>query len=292
MNYTKLPQKALLLLATPVVFSLAVPAGKLVAQSQTETKIRLMAEGLRARDSGDLPTAKASFEQLLVLAPNDIAVQGLLAGVNESINKSALTAESSSPAPATSEAPAVPEASAAPVEVAAAPAAEPATEEASAKLAKKNEEARIKRLLANARSERRAAAKLAKDGDFDGASAKLAAAADTLKPVNTLTQGTLEDLAKEKNDLLLQKSQYLLAKGDTQGAKEALDAYIVATATGGSAAQKQAERIEQTELNPPLQPIEKVSPEFITEQKDLARLSSLGRSQYAAGAIDLSLIHI
>lgn len=303
MNYTKLPKKALLLLATPVIFSLAVPAGKLVAQSQTETKIRLMAEGLRARDSGDLATAKANFEQLLVLAPNDVTVQRLLSGVNDSITKGVGASESSAPAaaaeqtvpvvvydpnkPATIPAP-VP--AAAPAEIAAAPAAEsasvaaPSSEEVSAKLAK-DEEARVKGLLANVRSERREAAKLAKDGNFDGASAKLTAAASTL-PVNTLTQRTLEDLAKDKNDLLLQKSQHLLAQGDTKGAKEALDAYIAATSPEGRAVKKQAERIEQTELNPPLQPIEKVTPEFLTEQKELARLSSLGRSQYAAGAID------
>ena len=305
MNYTKLPKKALLLLATPVLFSLAVPAGKLVAQSQTETKIRLMAEGLRARDSGDLASAKANFEQLLVLAPNDVTVQRLLNGVNESMTKGTGAAESSAPAaaaeqsipavvydpnkPAVIPAPEAPAAdqTAAPAETASAPEsvpAAPSADEVSAKLAKE-EEARVKGLLANARAERRAAAKLAKDGDFDGAGVKLTTAAASL-PVNTLTQGMIADLAKEKNDLLLQKSQNLLSKGDTKGAKEALDAYIAATSPEGRSVKKQAERIEQTELNPPLQPIEKVSPEFITEQKELASLSSLGRSQYAAGAID------
>ncbi len=243
MNYTKLPKKVLLLLATPVMLSLAVPASKLVAQSQTETKIRLMAEALRARDNGDLATAKTNLEQLLVLAPNDVTVQRLLTGVNEVIAKGAGTAESAAPAVVASDslpvvvydpnkpvAPAVE--AAAPVADAAVPAASevaapqaqvqppatPSPDAVSAELAKA-EEARVKALLAAAKSESKLAAKLAKDGDFDGAAAKLTAASASL-PTNTLTQGTLADLSKQKNDLLLQRSQRLLEQGDTKGAKD------------------------------------------------------------------------
>lgn len=293
MNYTKLPKKVLLLLATPVMLSLAVPASKLVAQSQTETKIRLMAEALRARDNGDLATAKTNLEQLLVLAPNDVTVQRLLAGVNESMAKGSGVAQSSAPAVVTSES--VPEVvydpnkpavipAAESASVAEAAVAEPSSDEIAAELAKA-EEARVKALLAAAKSDRKAAAKLAKDGDFDTASTTLSAAAASL-PVNTLTQETLAEIAKQKNDILLAKSQYLLKQGDTQGAKEALDAYIAATSPENSAARKQSAKIDATELNPPLQPIEKISPGFIAEQKDLAALSARGRSQYAAGAYD------
>ena len=298
MNYTKLPKKVLLLLATPVMLSLAVPASKLVAQSQTETKIRLMAEALRARDSGDLATAKTNLEQLLVLAPNDVTVQRLLAGVNDTIAKGSGTAESAAPAVVASDSlpvvvydpnkPAAPAVeAAAPAAATATPAATPAAptpESISAELAKA-EEARVKELLAAAKGESKAASKLAKDGDFDGAAAKLSAASASL-PTNTLTQGTIEDLAKQKNNLLLQKSQYLLEKGDTTGAKEALDAYIAATSPEGRAAKKQSARIEEAEMRPALQPIEKINPEFVTEQKNLAALSAKGRSQYAAGAFD------
>lgn len=300
MNYTKLPKKALLLLATPVMLSLAVPASKLVAQSQTETKIRLMAEALRARDSGDLSTAKTNLEQLLVLSPSDVTVQRLLSGVNDSIARGSGTAESSVPAVApASELPMVvydpnrPAPVASAQAVAEAPAAEagavevpaaPSPDSVAAELAKA-EEARVKGLLSNVRAERRAAARQAKDGDFDGANARLAAAAASL-PVNTLTQPTLDEISEQQTSLLLERSQFLLAQGDTKGAKEALDAYIAATSPEGRAARRQAARIDSTELNPPLQPIEKLSPGFIAEQKDLARLSAQGRSQYAAGAID------
>ncbi len=294
MNYTKLPKKVLLLLATPVLFSLAVPASKLVAQSQTETKIRLMAEGLRARDSGDLVTAKTNFEQLLVLAPNDVTVQRLLAGVNETLAKGAAApvAVEAAPAAATS--------SAEPVEVVydpnkpAKPAAAPASSEPAAAVAApddraaelvKAEEARVKQLIKDAELEAKAAQRLAKDGDLDGAAAKYDAAARSL-PVNTLTEETLTSIESGKNELLLLKSQILLKQGDTDGAKKALDAYIAATSPESKAARKQAARINQTELNPPLKPIEEVSPGFVEEQKRLANLVAKGRSQYVAGDVD------
>ncbi|MBC8008733.1 MAG: type II secretory pathway, component PulD [Burkholderiales bacterium] len=301
MNYTKLPKKALLLLATPVIFSLAVPASKLVAQSQTETKIRLMAEGLRARDNGDLATAKTNFEQLLVLAPNDVTVQRLLSGVNESISKGAVPAApvalaSSEPVevvydPSGKSKPAA--TSAADVPVVAVPvgainanaseSSSVAVDPASALAA--DEEARVNKLLAQSAVDAKVASRLAKDGDFDGASATYDSAIQSL-PVNTLTEDSIEKLEGSKNELLLRKSQALLKEGDTAGAQAALDAYIVATSPEGKAAKKQAAKIDKAELNPDYQPIAKANPEFIPEQKEIAALLSRGRSQYVAGDVD------
>jgi general secretion pathway protein D len=301
MNYTKLPKKVLLLLATPVMLSLAVPAGKLMAQSQTETKIRLMAEALRARDSGDLVTAKTNLEQLLVLAPSDVTVQRLLAGVNENIASGSGAAESAVPAAAVNEP--VPEIvytpgkpNTAPVEAAVeAPAetsapAEPdapvvaSPDEISAELAAA-EEARVRELLVKVKEDRSVARGQAKDGDFAGAATTLAAAAASL-PVTVVTQPTLDEITKQQNEMLLQKSQYLLEKGDTKGAREALDAYVAATSFEGRSVRRQSSKIDEVELSPDLQPIEKLNPEFIAEQKKLAALSARGRAQYAAGAFD------
>lgn len=294
MNYTKLPKKVLLLLATPVLFSLTVPAGKLVAQSQTETKIRLMAEGLRARDSGDLATAKTNFEQLLVLAPNDVTVQRLLSGVNQglaqpapvAVEAAALVSEPKevvySPSPAkapTAQAAAPEKAAPAPKAEATVPAESPVDALAKA------EEARVQQLLADASVDAKSAARLAKDGDFEGASAKYDAIARSL-PNNTLTEAKIEELHAAKNEILLAKSQALLKRGDTTGAQAALDAYITATSPESKAARRQAAKIEQAELNPPLQPINKVNPGFIKEQKELAALLAKGRSQYVAGDTD------
>jgi general secretion pathway protein D len=300
MNYTKLPTKALLLLATPVMLTLAVPASKLMAQSQTETKIRLMGEALRACESGDLTTAKANLEQLLVLAPNDVTVKRILDGVNESISTGSGAAVPAVPAAASPEtlpvvtydpnrpaAPAALEAPAAPSAPAAAAVEAPASAEPvsiSATISKDEEERQLD-LIARAATARSEAANLAKEGNFDAADATLAASVAAL-PANTLTQDTLNAVAKQRNELLLAKSQSRLAQGDTKGAKEALDAYIAATSPDNRAAQKQAAKIDRTELNPPAPPIEKSTPNFIADQKNIAALSARARSQYAAGAID------
>ena len=51
------------------------------AQTPTDTKIRLMAEALRARDAGDLTAAQAALTRLAALSPDDRAVQRLRAEV-------------------------------------------------------------------------------------------------------------------------------------------------------------------------------------------------------------------
>lgn len=290
MNYTKLPKKVLLLLAAPVLFSLAVPAVKLVAQSQTETKIRLMAEGLRARDKGDLATAKVNFEQLLVLAPNDVTVQRLLDGVNQGLGSSAPAAPAvaavQASSPGNAELPRVVYDPRKPAAISPSAASEvsPVAADPASALAGA-EEARVNELLENAQAEAKLARALTKDGDYDAASAKYAAAARSL-PLNTLTQSTLDELETSQNELFLLKSQALLKQGDAVGAKQNLDAYIAATSPEGKAVRKQADRIARAELNPPLQPIDVASPEFQGEQRRISALLTKGRSQYVAGDID------
>src|SRR5690606_9302806 len=56
------------------------------AQSAPE-KIRLMAETLRARDSGNLDLAKEKAEELIKIAPNDENVQRLLASINNEMDR-------------------------------------------------------------------------------------------------------------------------------------------------------------------------------------------------------------
>lgn len=288
MNYTKLPKKALLLLAAPVVLTLAFSASKLAAQSQTETKIRLMAEALRARDSGDLATAKTNLEQLLVLAPNDVTVQRLLAGVNDGLAKSAT-------APAVVAAVEAPSSST-PVEVTYSPASTSsasagAPSEVSAPVIPTAdslaaaEEARVAELIASAKAENRAALSLAKAGDYDAADSKIDAAIRSL-PVNTLTQETISALQASKNDLVFQKSQALLKAGDVAGAKKALDSYSNNPAADPAAVKSQGAKIDRAELNPGLQSIDKVSPKFLDEQKTIAALAAQGKSQYVAGDVD------
>src|SRR3954468_20342471 len=106
MKKLKLPKSLLVTLATPALVALVVPAGQALAQGQTETKIKLMADALRARDSGDLETAKKNLEELLALAPNDATVHRLLSGVDASIaarGTAAAAPVESAPAPVSAE---------------------------------------------------------------------------------------------------------------------------------------------------------------------------------------------
>jgi general secretion pathway protein D len=148
----------------------------------------------------------------------------------------------------------------------------------------KEENKRIKGLLDDAKSKRAEARKLAKEGRFDDASVMLAGAIASL-PANPATFSTIADLQAEKNGLFMEKAQVALKAGDTEGARAALDAYAAAT-SDTKKVEKFSRSIETAELKPSLQPIEKVSPGFIKEQKEVAKLVAKGRSQYLAGDLD------
>ena len=85
MKKIPLPKSLHVLLAAPALLALAFPTGRLLAQSQTDTKMSLQAEGLHARDTGDLLTAKKDFEALLAMSPGDAQIKRLLDGVNASL---------------------------------------------------------------------------------------------------------------------------------------------------------------------------------------------------------------
>lgn len=284
MKKLKLPKSVLVTLAAPAVLAMIVPAGHLIAQGQTETKIRLMADALRARDSGDLDTAKKNLEELLAIAPGDATVQRLLSGVNTSIAARASGTATTAPA---ATAPTEPvEVSFAPKpaasEAAAVPAAAAAGSDADVLAARENE--RIKSLIADSKTKSREARSLAKDARFDDAAAVLDGAINSL-PANPATTGAIADLQAEKNAVLLEKAQYALKQGDTDGARKALEAYSAASADTSKVA-KVERAIDRAEMNPSLQPVEKVSPEFVKDQKEIAKLVAKGRSQYLAGDSD------
>jgi general secretion pathway protein D len=289
MKKIKIPKSLVVLLVAPALLALVLPAGRLLAQSQTETKIRLMADALRSRDSGDLDAAKKNLEELLALAPNDATVQRLLNGVNAAIaaRASGTPAAEAAPAAAVVAAPAASE----PVEVslpkpgdtkvAQGPVDEAALQ---ADALVKQEDQRIKDLVSAARAKRSEARSLARDGRFDDASATLDGAIKSL-PANPTTKDVIADLEAEKNGLLLEKAQYLLKQGDTDGARTALEAYSQAS-SDSKKVQKLSKSIDRVELNPPMQPIEKVNPKFIADQKEIAKLVAKGRSQYLAADVD------
>jgi len=70
------PPLFLAMLAAAILLG-AFPVREALAQSQTEVKIRLMSEALRARDTGDLAAAQRALAELATLSPNDPVVQRL-----------------------------------------------------------------------------------------------------------------------------------------------------------------------------------------------------------------------
>ena len=80
MNTRSLPASLLAALAAVVVLA-TLPLHDARAQNPTDTKIRLMAEALRARDAGDLAGAQKALAQLTALSPEDKAVQRLRAEI-------------------------------------------------------------------------------------------------------------------------------------------------------------------------------------------------------------------
>ncbi|CAM3109293.1 FecR domain-containing protein [Rariglobus hedericola] len=283
MKKLKLPKSLLVTVAAPALLAMVIPAGHALAQGQTETKIRLMADALRARDSGDLDTAKKNLEELLALAPNDATVQRLLSGVNSSIAARA----SGAPAADTSVAAAPSE----PVAVTFPGASGEVKTPAEASLSQadslaKQENQRIKGLIADANAKRGTARDLAKAGKFDEAATVLDTAIASL-PANPATTEVIANLQAEKNGLQLEKAQYLLKQGDTDGARAALDAYAQSNSSPDvKKAASVSKSISNAEFDPALPPIEKVSPGFIADQKEIAKLAAKGRSQYLAADAD------
>ena len=67
---------SLVVLLAAALLAAAVPVGRALAQNQqTDAKIRLMSEAIRARDAGDLTAAQKAINELATLVPNDASVQ-------------------------------------------------------------------------------------------------------------------------------------------------------------------------------------------------------------------------
>ena len=67
--------------------TLALVTPHLVEAQSAPEKIRLMADTLRARDSGNLDLAKEKAEELIKITPKDDNVQRLLASINRELDR-------------------------------------------------------------------------------------------------------------------------------------------------------------------------------------------------------------
>ncbi len=80
MNTRPFP-KSLAFLFAALVLAATLPIARVVAQSDTDNKIRLMSEALRARDAGDIAAAQKALGELAKIAPNHPKVERLRAEI-------------------------------------------------------------------------------------------------------------------------------------------------------------------------------------------------------------------
>jgi general secretion pathway protein D len=250
----------------------------LEAQSAPE-KIRLMADTLRARDSGNLDLAKEKAEELIKIAPKDDNVQRLLASINKELDRSdgritsavygqanSQDVELAMDLPSTADIAIVADT----VTGADAVVAE-AVADQSAKIAV------AKDAIADAQ-------KLAKLGAYSDALNLLNAASASLT-LNTATAGKLEDLELAKTKILLQEARALADSGDPKAAEAKIDEYLAAGGNSYSA-RKLALELDEQISDPYNLEINEISPEYVAQIKFVRDLLTRGRAQYLNGDYD------
>jgi general secretion pathway protein D len=260
------------------------------AQSQTDTKIRLMSEALRARDAGDLPGAQKALAQLATLSPGDPAVKKLTGEIEAQAvaQQNARAQPASFAAPSVAPAvPTTPRSTSAMVDVKIPEPGQPVSPsgpsaaELEADALARAESARLTQLIADAQTQLASVRAQLRDGRPDDALAT-ADAALTALPANALTQKLITDLKKEKATALLDRAQAALKRGDTAAARAALGAYAQL-----SPASSRSTGLERQLVRADAKPVvAAVDPSFLADRAATAQLIAKGRAQYVAGDLD------
>ena len=248
------------------------------AQSAAD-KIRLMADTLRARDSGNLNLAKEKAEELIKIAPRDENVQRLLASINKELDRrggqitSAVFGQASSQDVEVS------------MDLPSAANAATATDTFStADIA-----------VAEAAGDQNAKIDAAKDAIADSQKlAKLGAYSDALNllnrasaslTLNTATASSLKDLEQAKTEIALQEARALAAAGDPKAAEAKIDEYVAAGGNSGLA-RTLVESLNDQISDPYELDIKDISPEYVAQNKIIRDLLARGRAQYLNGDYD------
>lgn len=258
-RYLSTPPALILLIAG----LLALNTPRLLAQSSTETKIDLMEAALIARDAGDYATAKMSLQKLTKMSPGDPGVKRLLAEVESRLLEQ-------------------------PVKIRT-PAGPNFIDEEAEAIARA-ETNRLRGLLENAESERKAARSLARKKRYDEALNVLDTVISSL-PENSLTQETLAEVREDKVSLLIDQARYLFKSGDLNGARAALLARQE-LAPDDRASQKLERALSKAEAREQAAIAVKVSKPVVTvstQDSELDQLLSRARSQYVAGSRETAL---
>jgi len=273
------------------------PSQPAFAQSQTDTKIRLMSEALKARDAGDLPGAQKALAQLATLSPGDPAVKKLTAEIEAQAvaqqnaraqQAAAQQAALAAPAPAITPVIATtPRASSAMVDVKIpepgqpVPPSMPTAAELEAEVLAKAEAARLTQAIADSQTQLATVRAQLRDGRPDDALATADAALAAL-PSNALTQKIIADLKKEKATAQLDRAQAALKRGDAAAARAALGAYaqLAPASSRSTGLERQIARADAKPV------VAAVDPAFLADRAATAQLIAKGRAQYVAGDLD------
>jgi len=274
---------------TAAIIALALVAGALITpqllEAQTATqKVRLMADTLRARDSGNLDLAKQKAEELIIIAPQDENVQRLLASINQDLESQIAGSVSTEPAVfGQAEAVSVEEAMEAGLtldsESDGAEAVAAVNDGIIAAAAAEQAE-----LIEAADAAITQAYLLADLGEFSAANTELNNTAVRL-PRNTATASIFSAIEEAKLDIILSQAKTLATAGDLKAAESMLDSYREA---GGDTrkANALARSLNKEMSNPYNQDIAEVSPQYVAQAKIIRDLLTRGRAQFLSGDYD------
>jgi general secretion pathway protein D len=239
------------------------------AQNAPE-KIQLMAETLRARDSGDLALAKTKAEQLIKVAPNDENVQRLLASINKDLEQQPESA------------PVFGKASNASVETAMTSGDDSDSSAADSIVSAAAAEQLAK--IAAAETAIEEAGMLANLGAYADATALLDTARGSLT-LSTSTATVIDAIEVAKAEVILTEAKAIAASGDAKAAEALVKEY---RAAGGDsvAADALAKKLDRAISNPYDLSIEEISPDYVAQDKIIRDLLTRARAQYLNGDYD------
>ena len=267
---TRMRLSALTIVVALVTLAPVTP--HLVEAQSTSEKIRLMADTLRARDSGNLDLAKEKAEALIKVAPNDENIQRLLASINRDLDR-----RGNRTAPVV-----YGQASNQVVELAMDLQSTVNPADAVVAEAAADQDAKIaaaKDAIADARQ-------LAMLGAYSDASNLLNAASASLT-LNIATAGTIEAIEAAKAEIVLVEAKALAKSGDAKGAEALVDQYRSAGAGADSAAANRLSRqLDKQISDPDGLDISEISPEYVAQAKIIRDLLTRGRAQYLNGDYD------
>ena len=267
---TRMRLSALTIVGALVTLALVTP--HLVEAQSTSEKIRLMADTLRARDSGNLDLAKEKAEALIKVAPNDENIQRLLASINRDLDRRGNRTAPIVYGQASNQVVELAMDLQSTVNPADAVVAEAAADQ-DAKIAA------AKDAIADARQ-------LAKLGAYSDASNLLNAASASLT-LNIATAGTIEAIEAAKAEIVLVEAKALAKSGDAKGAEALVDQYRSAGSGADSAAANRLSRqLDKQISDPDGLDISEISPEYVAQAKIIRDLLTRGRAQYLNGDYD------